>query len=66
MGFTLEGSIFFHMLIAGDRKIFTGKIVITIEITDNNMSSYSLIKLPCCHIRLVIYLLISLKIGKNY
>ena len=39
---------FFHLLIAGDRKIFTCKIVITIKIT-NNMSSYSLIKLPRCH-----------------
>ena len=31
MGFTLEVSIFSHSLTAGDRAIFTDKIVITME-----------------------------------
>ena len=38
MGFTLEVSIFLHLLTAGDRTIFTDKIVITIK--DNNILSF--------------------------
>ena len=45
MGFTLEVSIFSHLLTAGGRTIFTDKM----KITDNDMYSISLIKLLRFH-----------------